>query len=151
MTKKKDEKKPIETVSSIEFKNKYLKTIITWLNIPLHSQQAIARNRVVNFLSEAHDRFEEERIALIKELGDKDENGELLMNETKDSFIVKTNLEKFNEELSILRDKKAIFDILPSNREYWRNVKTVFANINKEMDIEETTFYEEILSELSKA
>jgi hypothetical protein len=146
-------KKMVAAVSkkkdSITFKNMHLKPLLKWLDIPLHSQKAIARNRICEIIQDRFDLFEKDRIAILEKYAEK-EKGQLKIEKDKDGRLnyVLSNREKFNSEFSVINEENVIFDILPSNREYWKIVRDIFESSKVEMNIETTQFYEFVLKTL---
>lgn len=141
-----------QSIDTIKLQNGSLDTVLVWLNVPLHSKEAIARNRIVEIISEKVKQLEKDRMSLIEKYGERDKENNLIIitdEETKKTHYKLKDKEKFNEDFKALLDTEIIFDILPSNRDYWKTVKNIWENTKVEMDIETTTFYEEILKRLS--
>lgn len=145
----KTDKKTTETkASSFTLANWKMKVIIeTWLNTPLHSEKAIARNRVVKMMTEKFEDFEKDRLALVEQHGKRDEDKNLII---KDGSYVMIDEEAFQKEWALLKDTEAIFDILPSTRPYWKTVRDIIKDSKVEMDIEATDIYEELLEKLKQ-
>lgn len=141
--------KPV--ADSVTFKNFELQTIITWLDTPLHSKQAVARNRICEIIGEKHNAFEKDRMALIDKYGKRDPK-------TNEYVVIPDGLggrkydladqKKFDEEYKVIKDMDIVFDILPSNRDYWRMARQILLDIKVPMDIELTNFWERIIKAL---
>lgn len=136
---------------SVVFKNVDLKTLIAWLDVPLHSQQAIARNRVCEQIGVVFNAFEKERLALVEKYGDRDpKTNEIIIITNPDgstNFKLKDK-KAFEAEYNPLADTDAIFDILPSNRQHWKTVREIIASSKMPMDVAITTFWEGVLKAL---
>lgn len=156
MSKEKQGKNPTEKkeVNSVSFENKYLENMLKWLNVPLHGAEASSRNRVVEVIGDAFNMYEKDRIAMNERNSIKDEKtGKPVMykepNDNRDHYKI-ADMEAWKKEYEELASSKAIFDILPSTRPHWRVARDIFKNTKVAMDIETTTFWEMVTTELSK-
>ena len=157
--KKQTQKKPAPTVAkegkanTIVLKNDDLATFIAWLNIPLHSEKAIARNRIVELLKKEANNFNSDRLAMLEPFKELDADKKPIMvideSDNKEHFKLNDNA-GWKATWEALLKKEVIFDVLPSNRTNWRIVRDIIANTKNEMDIETTEWYEGVLTALSK-
>lgn len=136
-----------EKVNSFAIQNKNLKPLYVWLSVPQHSQRAIARNRITSLIKEKLEEFEADRLELVNQhvkLNDKNER-----ETTADGkvFVMKDE-DAFQAAWELLRSEYVTFDILPSNREYWRIAREIVKDTNEELDIASTNLYEEVLTGL---
>lgn len=129
---------------SITLKCKFIKTLDSWLNMPLHSEAARARNRIVKLLASAYDEYEDRRMELVEKYGIKDNDGNFKLDESGANYLL-TDEEKFREDWLALRETSVTFDIL-QNRADWLVVKKVLEKITVQMDTPTTELYEDILS-----
>lgn len=137
-----------EKADSFTVTNAMLKTFNLFLNIPLHSEQAVARNKVINLIKEKFEEFEVNRLAIVKDHSKKDpKTGEMVMNEEGTNFIMK-DIIAFNDAYEKLRQLPVVFDILPSNRQSWRIARDIIKSTKVEMDVEETEHWEKIIEAL---
>lgn len=119
--------------------------MIIMLNVPLHSEKARARNRIIEIVGQKFKEYDKDRMDLVTKYGEKDpKTGELAMDEDGKNYKIK-NHEKFNLDFIKLINADVVFDILPSNREYWRLVKGVIENTKVEMNVQDTANWEDIL------
>lgn len=144
---KKQPKEKKEAVSSFELQNYMLKPLRSWLNAPLHSEQAVARNRVVKILDEKISLFETDRMELVNKYGKKDTEGELIIGENGYEF---EDMKTFAAEYEVISTQPAIFDLLPSNRVYWKGILPVIKNTQEEMDIFTTEIWEQVIEIIGK-
>ena len=137
------------TKNAVTFKNKELVEVMGWLNVPLHSEQARARNKIVDILNTEFEIFEKERIAICDKYTDRTPEDNKPIMQDGHYKIKDEHKETFDKEWKDLQDAPVTFDILPSNREHWRIVRNVIEKTNREMDIDQTAFWEKILEALS--
>lgn len=92
-------------MTTFKIKRKYLIGLGNWLvSIPLNGKQTRARVRFVNELQDAQSRIEKERLALLNELCEKDEEGKpkLIKDEEtgKENFdLSEENTKNFSDQL----------------------------------------------------
>jgi hypothetical protein len=145
-TTKKKEKAP--SVEGVSLKYYMLQPIVQFLNIPLHSEKAIARNRIVKLISEKHEELEAVRMDLIKEHAEKDADGSPKMSEDKSHYIMKDDA-AFDAEWQVLKNQEVVFDLLPSNRNYWRVAREIIKYTKEQMTYEKTEIWEAIVEALA--
>lgn len=145
--KKNHQEKESDKVSSFQLKNKMLKFFNLLIDVPLHSEQAVARNRISKLIKEKFDEFEADRLDLIEKYAKRDDKNEKMLDEEGKNYIL-ADIEGFDRDWELLRENVAVFDILPSNRQYWRTIRDVVKNTKVEMDIETTDTWEEIMETL---
>jgi len=127
----------------LTFRNRQLDTLVAILNVPLDGQKSRIRNRFITFIQPRLKEVEEERLKMAKELADKDEKGEPIM-ENSNFKLSKDNLEKFQKEYTDLLDEEYIIDILESNKKDIDTIKDLILNTKKEFDIQGGYAYEEL-------
>lgn len=132
---------------SINIKYKLLKTLASWVNVPLHSEEARARNRIVKLLQSAYEDFEKYRLSLVDKYGEKDDEGNLKFTEDGSNYLL-TDEEQFAEEWNVLKEATVTFPIL-ENRTDWLVVNNILKNITIQMDTATTEQYEELLSAIN--
>lgn len=137
-----------QKADSFTVTNAMLKTFNLFLNVPLHSEQAVARNKVIGLIKEKFDEYEVNRQALVKDHAKKGSDDELLMNEEGTNYIMK-DIVAFSDAYEELRAVPVIFDILPSNRSAWRIARDIIKSTKAEMDVEETEHWEKIQEALN--
>lgn len=145
--KKKHQEKELDKVSSFQLKNKMLKFFNHLIDVPLHSEQAVARNRISKLVKEKFDEFEADRLDLIEKYAKRDDNKEKMLDAEGVNFLLEDQA-GFERDWEILRNNVALFDVLPSNRQYWRSIRDVVKNTKLEMDIELTDMWEELIEAL---
>lgn len=145
--KKDHQEKDTNKVSSFQLKNKMLKFFNHLIDVPLHSEQAVARNRISKLVKEKFDEFEADRLDLIEKYAKRDDKKEKMLDEKGENFLLEDQ-EAFERDWEILRSQEAVFDVLPSNRQYWRTIRDVVKNTKLEMDIELTDMWEDLLEAL---
>lgn len=144
---KKQNNEQVKTVDSFGLKNVDLKHVHYFLDVPLHSEKAVARNRVLALVEEKFEAFQADRMVLVEKYGKRDKDDQLVKSEDGSRFLLKDE-KTFANQYEILEQQEAIFDVLPSNRGYWKTVRDIIRDSKKELDIEQTDFYEEILEKL---
>jgi len=137
-------------IKSIELANYQIKDILDRLNVPLHSEKARARNRIVEILGPIANATEKERLALVDKYAEKDENNKpvIVMGEFGKDHYKLTDDAAFQKEWQEVQAVKNTFDILPSNRMAWIVVREMWEKTTREMDINETILWEEIINAL---
>jgi hypothetical protein len=148
----KQQKQKVEKaeVKSISIPNSRLQTVLEWSNISLNPQKARARNRALIPFQEKFNLFEDARLVLIDKFCKKDKDGKPAMVTDEESgqerFDIK-DTEGFQKEFKILATAVAVIDVLPSNREDLKALKSILHNdIKVEMDITTTEVYESLLA-----
>lgn len=142
---KKHQEKKTNTVSTFKIKNKLLRVFNVLIDVPLHSEQAVARNRISKLIEEKFAEFETDRLDLIERYAKKDEKtGEKILDEEGTNFLL-ADSKGFDRDWEILRNTPAVFDVLPSNRQYFKTIAKVIQNTDMKMDIELTDLWEELL------
>jgi hypothetical protein len=142
---KKHQEKKTNTVSTFEIKNKLLRVFNLLIDVPLHSEQAVARNRISKLIQEKFAEFETDWLELIERYAKKDEkSGEKILDEDGKNFLL-ADSKGFDREWEILRNTPAVFDVLPSNRQYFKTIAKVIQDTDMKMDIELTDLWEELL------
>lgn len=137
------------SIKSIKLKNSQLKGLILFLNIPLHSQKARARNIIYKLVNPFTEEYETERMKLIEKYGSKNKKGELeFIDEEKTEYKI-VDKEKFEKSFEKLKNVEIVFDVLPSNKEAWKIVKQIVEDTKVELDITLTDFWEELLESLT--
>lgn len=139
-------------VDAISLKNAYISILLTWLSVPLHSEKARARNRIVEILAPRFKDFEKERMELIEKYGEKDDKKKLIMIPGVNGgtrYSIKDQV-KFNEAFDKIKEVEVVFDILPSNRENWKIARKIIEDTKMEMDVEVTNIWEKVLEILKE-
>ena len=143
MSEEKTEEK--EIVNSLKIKNTYIEKLISFLDTPLHGQEARARNRFVSIIGKQLVFLTSERQRLLEEKTKKDEKGKpILIDDGKKYDISPEDLTIVNEELAVLFNEDYIIDILPSNKSDIKVVSEIILNSTKEFDLSEGAVYDEI-------
>lgn len=145
--KKKHQEKESDKVGSFQLPNKMLKFFNHMIDVPLHSEQAVARNRISKLIKEKYDEFETDRLDLVEKYAKRDDKNEKMLDEEGTNFLI-NDQGSFDREWELLRSQVATFDVLPSNRQYWRTILDVVKNTKLEMDIELTDMWEELIEAL---
>lgn len=143
------EKKQKEKTTSFEVKGYHLKPLKLWLDIPMHREKAIARNKIVKLINEKLNEYEENRLLLVKEYAKKDAEGEAIMTEDGENYEM-DDLKGFVEAFGVIKNAPVIFDLLPSNRNEWRTIRDIIKKTDIEMDVITTEFWEEVTSAMEK-
>lgn len=121
-----------------------------WLNAPIHATQARARNRALRLFREKAVAFEEERIALLNAVCEKDEKGNPklkdgqyeLSDEGRKTFVDDYN-KALNEEILVDVTETTKGDLLVAGG--------LLRNLNAELDATSTDVYEKILEAFDEA
>lgn len=143
-----------EKATSVQIKNWMLSPFYAWLDIPLHSEQAVARNRIAKLLKEKAEDFETDRLEAIEKYKVYDPiTKEAILSKGKDGKDVFkiSDLPAWEKEYEVLRNQVVFFDLLPSTRPYWKIVRELIKNTKIDMDIETTNLWEELLEAMSVA
>lgn len=122
-----------------------------WLERPLTGKDARARSRVVKVLKEKHADFDAARLELLKNLAEKDENGEA---KTKDGAfdLSPDNLKKFTADYDELVNEPCIIDVLDSNREDLKTLTEILkSGPASPMGANDGIVYEEVTERFEKA
>ena len=143
-----------ERLQGVVLQKKDIKPLIIWLDIPLHSEKAVARNRITKLLKTEFELFEADRLQALekhKVMKDGKPELEMIMENGKEveSFKLK-DPKKWSEEWKKMQEQTVTLDVLPSNRAQWRIVRDLLKGTKVEMDIEMTEWYEHILSAVEK-
>lgn len=121
------------------------------LDVPLHGRALRARNRVVAILRERGSDQEANRIAILKELAEKDEKGEPKMKADKSGFdLTPENLAKFQQQYNELLNEPMVLDVLPSNADDLRLALDVLRNTTVDMDIKTSEVWEFVIAAFEK-
>lgn len=147
MAKKETKKEVKEKKNSFSIKKKTLKFFTILLSAPLHAEKARARNKVLKLVEAEFNNFDTERLELIKQYGKKNADGELELDEAGKNYLI-DDLQAFNTAFEILENEEVVFDILPSNREYWKLMIDVINNTTLELDPVATDTWDEIIDNL---
>lgn len=138
--------KTTAVANTITLKNDDLGTLISWLSLPLHSEKASARNRIVKLLQAEGEIFDNVRQeALEKHKITKDGKAETWKDDKGKTFFKLKDDAKWAEEYQKLSLLPVTFDVLPSNRESWRIVRSILADTKNEMDVPTTDWWESVL------
>ena len=115
----------------------------------LHGQESRSRNKIADMLKAKILEFEKERMDLINKWGKKGKDGK---TEEKDGKFVMTDQKKFEEEFKelTLTSSNFVFDILPSNKRYFADVKEIILNTKQEMNYADGEVYEKVCEKLEK-
>lgn len=142
-------KKETKKADSFSLKNYMLKLLNVMLSVPLHSEKASARNKVLKLIAEKLELFEEDRMEIIKKYAKKDNEGELVMEVTdKGKNYILEDEKSFSTEYEVIAQQEVIFDILPSNRGNWKLMLDVIKDTKLEMDPSDTEAWETIIEAL---
>lgn len=116
-----------------------------WLDVPLHGELLISRNKFIRAIEPIRDEIEAYRKSLLKDISEKDENGEPIIengiykipDEKKEEFVNQYNDLYLNEEVEVDCNRKSA-------------IKTILMEkMTKGLGIEEGKTFEEILEQLS--
>lgn len=139
-------------IATVQLKNWMLSPLYAWLNIPLHSEQAVARNRIAKMIQEKAEDFENDRLQAIEKykVYDPVTNEAVTMKgkEGKDVFKI-TDEKAWADEYEVLKNQIVIFDVLPSNRAHWKIVRDLIKNTKIDMDIDTTALWESLLEAMA--
>ena len=133
-------------MASITFKNGHLRPLMKWLDVPLHGMQARLRGRFVRTLQDRFQEIEDARIALLKELCDKDEKGEPIMEPGDRYKLSPENLIALNKHHTDMLEESYVIDVLDSNRETLQGVRQLLKESKLEMDSNESQTYDTIMT-----
>lgn len=149
MSKKKQ--KNVNQVDSIVLSVKLIRQIYIWLDIPLHSEKARARNRIVAILKSFYEESEETRMKIVEKFARKEADGTLKIITDVATGSTSYDIEdrkRFDEAWIKAQGIEYTFDIMPSNRDHWKVVRGIFENTKMEFDIEMTDTWEAIINAL---
>jgi len=141
------------TVDMIVLSVKLIRQIYIWLDVPLHSEKARARNRIVAILKSFYEESEETRMKIVEKFARKEADGTLkILTDvvTGSTSYDIADRKRFDEAWIKAQAVQYTFDILPSNRDHWRVVRGIFENTKIEMDIDMTDTWEEIITALEQ-
>lgn len=68
------------------------------------ARTAFLISRILKQVTDEYNLFQDTRTNLIKQYGDRDENGEIIIDENKNVHLSENNLDKFNQEIRDLLD-----------------------------------------------
>lgn len=129
----------------MRFRNYEIKPLGEFLSSEsLAGKNSRMRTRFVNILNEHLIQVvEKERIQLIKEFADKDEKGEIILNDDLNTPLFSNdNLNKFNEEYMILMNEYFHIPYDESTKEMIDIVGRVLLNSETEISGKEATQYD---------
>ena len=108
-------------------KKTYLLGLGSWLNDqPLSGRASRARTRFVEMLQEELNRFNDDRLALLKQLADKDEKGEPKIDtETKQFVLSDDARQQYASEYGLLINEDWKADITEANRDMFDSIKAI--------------------------
>lgn len=135
--------------NALTLKGYHLRFFYELLGVPLHGEQARARNRFVDLFRVKAKEMEAVRLELIQKYGKLDENKKPIWNDTLKRFEL-ADPQGFDKEYSEALDKEIYFDYTPATRKDFLSVKQFILSSKKELDIEETEMYEDICSAFEK-
>lgn len=137
-------------IKTLDIKNGGLDLFIKLLDVPMHSEKARARNRVMKILMEKEQIYQAERQAIIVKYCKKGPDKKPIVNNNTYSFE-RDKAGKFSSEVEKLVMEKVLIDVLPSLKADLKLIKDVVASSKLEMNYTETELYEEILAALKVA
>ena len=93
-------------------KNYQIRFLGTWLDIPLHGEEARARAGLLRLISVRLNEIETERMELLNSLAEKDEKGNPKLKEDGKEYDLTTeNWVEFQNKMAIRNDEELEFDI----------------------------------------
>lgn len=129
----------------ITLKKIHILMLRIWLDVPLHGELLIARNKFIRAIEPVRDEIESYRKSLLNEMSDKDESGEPILengiykiaDDKKESFIAQYNDIYLEEEVQVDCTCK-------------HDIKTILMEkMTKGLGIEDGKQFDEILEQLS--
>jgi hypothetical protein len=132
-------------VKSIEFKNIHIKHLIALMNVKLSGRKSRLRNKFLNIVNIKGAEIEKERIKIMEEMADKDENGKAIIDKATNNYKISEGVvKKANDLFTDLMNEKVIFDILPSNEDIFDQARDIILNSKLELDSSAGEMYDEI-------
>lgn len=132
-------------IKSLRIKNGHLETLISFLDIPLHSTDARARNSFITKVGKQIGFLNSEKQRLLTEHAEKDAKGKVKFLEKGARYdITPQNLEKVNVEMGVLYEEKYILDYLPSNKAEIDIVTKIILQSTKEFGVTDGLIYDEL-------
>ena len=142
---------PVEKSHKVILKNDDLQTFLSWLNVPMHSEKARARNHVFGVLKNAWDKFEAERVKLLETYKVKKDGKDVKYTNARGVEVFKLKDEKkWGLVWLKLSAEKVTFDVEPKDAPAWRIIRTFIKDTKTEMDVETTKWWEDVVAALEQ-
>ena len=135
----------------MKINNTNVQYLYNWLNLPLHGDQARARNKFAKIIEKQYKDSLDGRTEILKKYSDKDKK-------TKEPIIEKgmykmsdTVLKKAKEEVTKFLEKVTTYELTKADKVYARIVVKILTDAKIPLDIANGEIYEQVMSELEKA
>ncbi|MFA5174621.1 MAG: hypothetical protein WC438_05565 [Candidatus Pacearchaeota archaeon] len=131
---------------SFKLKYIYINFIFKIIDIPLHGEERKERDHFMRFLLTKMDELERDRLAIVRDLAEKDEKGEPKIKPDKNYDLTPENLSKFHEEYTKILESDFIVDILDSNKKQIKVIRNILDNTNAPLNFTDSKLLEEIIN-----
>lgn len=135
-----------EKIKSITFKNYHLFFLNNLLSGNMQAKEARIRNQFFGIIKDRFDLVEKERINIATKYAERDENGKVKINKEGGYEIKNERLDDLNKEYVELMKEDFILDVLPSVEPILLGLKKILDGVTKELNIQEGTSFDEILT-----
>lgn len=98
--------------------------------IQLDIQKSSARRRIFKLFNRTRDLFNEDKKEIVEKYCERDKAGKPVIKQ-EEYVIPKANRKSFHDEMDILQNQNAIYDILPSNEKDFETIRQI---VKKEID-----------------
>ena len=130
--------------------NTEVQYLYSWLNAPLHGEQARARNKFAKIIKDQYEKSLSGRTDILKKYADKDKK-------TKEAIIKDglyqmpdTTLEKAKADMNKFLDKETIYEVTKSEKPLIRIIVKILNDAKIPLDIANGEIYDQIMTELEK-
>lgn len=134
-------------METLKLKNYTLETLAKVVDYPMAFQRGRVKNRFMKIVIEKLQAVEKNRIEIIKELAEKDKDGEPIIEENAYK-LSDENKVKWQKEYQKLMSEDCIIDLVPSLKVDIGEIKSIINNSSVVLDSMQTAIIEEIVTAL---
>jgi hypothetical protein len=134
----------------LRIKNKDIEGIIKFLQSisPLPAQQARKKVKFIKMCLEHLQDIEDERKVLIEQFGDRDSEGNLIIEDN--SYKITKYLNEFSKEYNALMNEDWVIDETESVKDVLVTLRDLLLNYNKEISTEHEIIYDNLCEALEQ-
>lgn len=118
----------------LTLKNNQLKSLTEFINsLTFNTGSAhIAQARIVTLMTNKYKELDEDRIELVKQYANKDDNGDSIILDNGTADMTEDNHTKFNDEYKVLFDSDTVID-LTEYEDKVHQLQSVLENYNRDL------------------
>lgn len=122
--------------------------LYNWLNLPLHGEQARARNKFTAIIEKQYFASLEGRTNILKEYSDKDKKTKEPIIENGMYKMSEKVLEKAKEEITKFLAKTTTYEFTKNEKALVKTVVKILNDAKIPLDIQNGKIYDEVMGEL---